>query len=182
MVASVPIPVYPRLHLFGGSLRGPVSGGILWLEGGYFDSRQDRNGIDPFMPNSSFSALIGFERQIATNLTVNGQWQVGYLNHYDTFKGEQQTAGALFIRDETRHLLTSRITKLLHQELVTLSTFIFYSPTDEDLYLRLSTEYKYSDEVILAFGGNLFAGKHEATDFGQLQKNDNLYLKVTYGF
>ncbi len=88
----------------------------------------------------------------------------------------------MYVRDEVKHLITSRITKMLSEETLILSGFIFYSPTDEDMYIRLSTEYKYTDELTLAIGAHIFDGASEATDFGQFQKNDNSYLKVTYGF
>jgi len=124
--------------------------------------------------------MVGFERQVAANLTVNGQWQIDYMTDYDTFV-LQQPEGAC-IRDEVRHLLTSRITKRLNMETVTLSGFVFYSPNDEDIYLRLSTEYKYTDEIILMAGANIFDGNHPNTDFGQFALNDNVFAKVTYGF
>ena len=69
-----------------------------------------------------------------------------------------------------------------YNETIKLSGFVFYSPTDEDLYARASVEYKQSDELTLTAGANIFDGKYEATDFGQFDKNDNAYLKVTYGF
>ena len=100
---------------------------------------------------------------------------------YDTYQS-QQSAGGGYVRDEVRHLLTSRITKLLNSELLMLSGFLFYSPTDEDVYIRLMAEYKYSDEVRLAIGGNIFAGKYEASEFGQFQRNDNVYVKMTYWY
>ena len=172
--------VYPRLNIYGASARGAIAGGILWIEGGYYDSRDDRDGDDPFMPNSSITGMVGFERQVATNLTVNGQWQIDYMLDYDTFKTQQMPG--VFVRDEARHLLTSRVTKLLNDELVTLSGFVFYSPTDEDVYARLSVDYKYSDEVSLMVGGNIFDGNNPNTEFGQFALNDNVYIKMTYGF
>jgi hypothetical protein len=124
--------------------------------------------------------MMGFERQVATNLTANIQWQVDYMLDYDLFAAQQQPG--VYVRDEVRHLLTSRITKLLMDENLTLSGFVFYSPTDEDAYIRYSATYKYSDEIKLAVGGNVFTGKHPNTEFGQFQKNDNVYAKMTYGF
>jgi hypothetical protein len=85
-------------------------------------------------------------------------------------------------RDQNRNLVTSRITKLMMDELLTLSAFTFFSPSDEDVYVRLAVSYKYSDEITLAAGGNVFDGKKNWTEFGQFQKNDNAYLKLTYGF
>ena len=181
MDITTSMPVYPRLNVFGASLRGQKWGGVVWLEGGYFDSYDDRDGDDPYMPNSSLKGMIGYERQVATNLTMNLQWQVDMMFDHDIY-AMQQEMGRAYVRDETYHQLTSRITKLLYSETVTLSGFVFYSPTDEDLYLRLLTEYKYSDEITLAAGANIFDGKYAATDFGQFAINDNVYLKLTYGF
>jgi len=173
-------PVYPRLNLYGASLRGMPFGGVLWLEGGYLDSRDDPDGDNPLMPNSSVTGMIGFERQVATNLTANLQWQADYMLDYDLFTAQQQPG--VFVRDEIRHLVTSRITKLLMDENLTLSGFVFYSPSDEDAYIRYSATYKYTDEISLAMGGNVFTGKHPSTDFGQFRHNDNVYVKMTYGF
>ena len=180
MTDDGPMPYYPELNIFGASLRGAKLGGILWLEGGYFDSQDDPDGDDPMVPNSSLTGMIGYERQVATNLTVNVQWQADYMMDHEIY--QSQMAGATFIRDEVRHLVTSRMTKLLMNENLTLSSFVFYSPTDEDLYWRLSATYKYTDELAIAVGGNMFAGEYESTEFGQFQKNDNVYVKVTYGF
>lgn len=179
----MPMPYYPKLNLYGASLRGAIMGGILWLEGGFYDSREDTDGENPYVPNRAVKGLAGFERQVATDLTANIQWQVDYMIDYDTFEQQMMmdTTGA-FIRDEMRHLLTSRVTKKLNSETVILSGFVFYSPSDEDIYFRFSTEYKYTDELTLTFGGNIFDGNYPNTEFGQFALNDNVYLKLTYGF
>jgi hypothetical protein len=173
--------IYPRLNIYGVSTRGTIAGGVLWLEGGYLQTVDDENGDDPYLPNSSFTGLFGFERQVATNLTANIQWQASYITDHDIYE-QQQTAAGAYVRDEIHHLLTTRITKLLYSELLKLSAFVFYSPDEEDSYIRFSAEYKYTDEVKLAVGGNIFDGNEESTEFGQFQRNDNLYAKVTYGF
>ncbi|MDX9858529.1 MAG: hypothetical protein RBT76_12120 [candidate division Zixibacteria bacterium] len=181
-----PMPVYPKLNLWGASLRGTAIGGILWVEAGYYDSRQDKDDDNPLMPNSSVVGLAGYERQVATNLTINLQWQVDYMFDYDKYLDgfRDQSSGEVigWVRDEARHLLTTRIRKLVNSELILLEAFLFYSPTDEDAYLRLLTEYKYTDEVTLAIGANIFDGQYEASEFGQFQRNDNIYAKLTYGF
>jgi hypothetical protein len=174
-------PVYPRLHVYGASVRGQIAGGIAWIEGGYFDSRDDTGGGDPFMPNSSASGLLGFERQVATSLTANVQWQIDYMTEYEKYEAQQSMAGG-YVRDEMKHLLTSRVTKLLFDELLALSGFVFYSPSDEDGYARMLAEYKYTDEIRLAVGANIFGGDQEAGEFGQFKLNDNVYVKMTYGF
>lgn len=180
MLDGIPLPFYPRLNVVGGSLRGSPGGTIVWLEGGWFDSRDDRNGDNPLLSNSSAIALIGFERQVADNLTANLQWQADMMLHYDLYR--QSLPVGAYLRDEIKHLLTSRIRKLLYSELLTLSGFLFYSPSEEDYYIRLGLSYKHTDELTLAAGGNIFGGNNVATDFGQFQLNDNLYIKLSYGF
>lgn len=34
----------------------------------------------------------------------------------------------------------------------------------------------------MTLGGNIFTGKDLFTQFGSYQRNDNVYLKFTYGF
>ncbi len=170
---------YPRLNVYGASIRMPIFEGIAWLEGGYYDSREDTDGDNPYIPNSSFSGLIGFERQIVTNLTVNMQYQGEVMMNYDEFV---ESVGGETEVDEVYHLLTSRVTQLMRMETVVLSLFGFYSPSQEDFYGRFSLGYKYTDNLTLTVGGNIFAGEDQFTDFGTFQKNDNLYLKITYGY
>ena len=171
---------YPELSVYGGSLRLPVLGGIAWVESGYYDSREDKGGDNPFIPNSTVSSLAGFERQIATNLTANVQYQNRIMLDHDAYSATLPPG--MTAMDKTYHLVTSRITKMLLMETLTLSGFVFYSPSDEDLYARLSASYKYSDAFTLAAGGNIFDGNKEYTDFGAFQKNDNVYIKLTYGY
>ncbi len=171
---------YPKLNVYGASVRFPIMGGIAWLEGGYYDSREDACGEKPAIPNSSFKSMIGFERQLGSNLTVNMQYQNDLMLDYDAyvaFMDPQMTP-----MDETYHLMTGRITQLLKMETITLSAFGFYSPNEEDFYGRFSVSYKYSDAVTLVAGANVFDGKYEYTAFGAFQKNDNAYIKITYGY
>ena len=171
---------YPRLNVYGASVRMPLLGGIGWLETGYYDSRDDTDGNDPTVPNSSLSSMIGFERQVASNLTANLQYQNRMMLDHDRYAASLPLG--MFEKDELYHLLTTRITKLLMMETVTLSAFAFYSPTDKDFYGRFSVSYKYTDALTLAAGANIFDGYRNDSDFGAFRKNDNVYMKVTYGY
>jgi hypothetical protein len=180
---------YPRLNVYGASLRGQVGGGILWVEGGYYDSREDSNGENYFVENSSTRVMAGFERQVASDFTGNLQFLVEQMSNYDNYEKsyDDLIAGGMLPPDtpkldKTRTLLTTRWTKLLASQTVNLSLFAFYSPSDEDAYVRFSAAYKYTDELSLMAGGNIFAGKYDHTMFGQFDHNDNLYVKVNYGF
>jgi len=50
---------FPKLNVYGASARGQVGKGIGNVEIGYYDSREDRSGDNPFVNNSQIRYLIG---------------------------------------------------------------------------------------------------------------------------
>ena len=171
---------HPELNVYGASVRTPLLGGIAWLEAGYYDSRADTDGTDPTVPNSAANGLIGFERQITPDLTANLQYQNRTMLDRDNYIATLPP-GSLEL-DEVYHLATTRLTQQLFMQTFTVSGFAFYSPSDEDFYGRFAINYKYTDALTLTAGANIFGGEHEHTNFGSFQRNDNAYVKVTYGY
>lgn len=171
---------HPGLNVYGASARGSGLGGVLWGETGFYDSRQDRSGSDPFIPNSSLRFLGGFERQLYTDFNAGfqfyGEWMMDHEKYTERLHPEA------FEQDELRQILTLRLEKLLHYQTVRLSMFTYFSPTDEDAYLRGLASYRVSDEVEVALGGNLFVGENDQTQFGQVGRNDNVYARMRYNF
>ena len=92
---------------------------------------------------------------------------------YDAYR-DALPYGAL-PRDRDRHVLTSRLTRLLMSQNLTLSMFLFYSPSDTDAYLRPKVSYRLSDAWRVEVGANLFIGQSDHTFFGQFEENSNLY-------
>ncbi len=174
------VPVYPKLSVFGGSVRGGALGGIFWLEGGYYDSRQDRDGDNPMIENSTARFLAGFEKQLATDFNAGLQWYGEAMKDHDGYAAGLQTG--MWEQDELRQIATLRLEKMMNYQTVRMSIFTFYSPTDEDLYARGLVSYKVTDDVEVALGGNLFEGDNDQTQFGQLDKNDNLFARMRYSF
>jgi len=173
-------PVFPELRVFGASLRKPVMGGIGNIEFGYYDSRDDADGGNPAVRNSEFRALVGFERELARELTGSLQW---YMERMDAYGAYLDSLPRGFPRtDRTRHVLTLRLTKRLMMQDLQLSLFAFYSPSDKDGYLRPSVRYKIDDQWEVTAGGNLFLGEAQTTFFGQFEKNSNLYLSLRLSF
>lgn len=171
---------YPELAIYGASVRGPVLGGIGNLEVGYYDSPEDRAGTDPLVENSAIKYLLGYERQLWADFTLSGQYYVEQMLQFRRFETSRPAGGPH--RDEFRHLLTLRLTQLLWHQTVELSLFVFYSPSDEDYYLRPAVSYKITDQLTAVLGANIFGGRRPSTAFGQLDRNDNVYLRLTYGF
>ncbi|TNE37927.1 MAG: hypothetical protein EP347_07090 [Alphaproteobacteria bacterium] len=171
---------YPELAVYGASIRLPILGGIGNAEVGYYDSRDEKSGADPFTPNSQWRFLVGFEREIVPNLTGAVQYYVEKTEDYDAYLGAL-IPGAPKV-DEYRQILTLRVTQQMMNQNLTLSGFNFYSPTDEDGYLRLNAAYKVTDALRLEAGGNIFYGESSASFFGQFEDNTNLYVAIRRSF
>lgn len=171
---------FPKLAVYGASVRGPVFAGIGNLEVGYYDSLEDCHGRDPLIENSSLKYLLGYEQEVATDFTVRFQYFVEQMLQYDRFKAALPLGAPP--RDEVRHLLTLRLTQLLWYQTLTLSLIAFYSPSDQDAYLRPTVAYHLTDQFTVTAGANVFVGAQHFTPFGQLDANDNLFVRLTYRF
>lgn len=171
---------FPKLSVYGASLRGNVGPGIGNIEIGYYDSRQDRHGDNPFINNSEFRLLIGYEQELAKEFTGAIQY---YLEHIMDYGAYENTL--LFFqpkRDQDRHLITLRFTKLLMQQRLTLSLFGYFSPSDIDAYIRPKATYKISDAWMIEGGANVFLGEDAYSFFGQFEDNTNVYAAARYSF
>jgi hypothetical protein len=170
---------FPRLNAYGTSAKGALGSGLANIELGYYDSREDSSPTQS-VPNDEFRFLTGYEREVAKNLTAGVQyyleWMMEYDSYYETFP-YPDTA-----RDEFRHVLTLRLTQMLMNQDLMLSLFTFYSPSDNDAYLRPIVTYTINDHWKVTANGNFFIGEDDHTFFGQLKNNSNVNLGIRYSF
>ncbi len=171
--------IFPRLHVYGASARGPVAGGIGNIEVAYYDSIEDPNGRDANINNSEMRYLVGFAREISRDFNASAQYYVEHLLDYqeyrEAFTGDQP-------RDEVRHVLTMQLTKLLMSQNLELSLSGYWSPSDHDAYLRPKILYKWTDNINQEIGANMFLGERDDTMFGQYKANTNIYMSLRYSF
>ena len=182
---QLPLPTelhgfYPRLGVYGASAQRNVGAGLLSGEVGYDDSLDDRRGTDPAIPNSQFRTLVGYQRQLASELTIGAQYYTESLMDYETYKAS--LPAEFPFPDRTRHLLTLRLTQFLKYQTWKLSLFTFYSPSDQDLLLIPEVWHALSDRLSLAVGGTVFGGQRPDTFFGQFDRNDNVYIVLRFDF
>ena len=140
----------------------------------------DQNGNNPLIKNSEFRSLIGYEQEIAHDFTLGFQYYLEYMMDYHAYVRTFPN-GSIKV-DKDRHVITLRLTKLLMNQNLTLSLFSYYSPSDQDVYLRPRLHYKIDDHWSVVAGGNIFFGEEEYTFFGQLENNSNLYMGLRYSF
>ncbi len=174
---------FPRLAVYGGSMRGQLLGGIANVEAAYYDSREDRPGNNRFTNNSQFRFLVGYERQlpeIANDLTVGAQYYLEWMADYDDYR--RTHIPLMPLADERRHVVTLRVEKLLLEQNLRLALFTYYSPSDQDAYVRPSANYKIDDHWSAEVGGNVFFGNDQHTFFNQFARNSNVYVALRYSF
>lgn len=174
------VNTYPRLNSFGGSVRRPLLSGIANVEIAYWDYLDEKDGRNPFIPNDQWSVLLGYEREIATNVTLSGQWMIQKMQDYNTAHNVAPDPTQLV--DQWHHTLTARLTWLAMQQKLNVSLFTFYSPDSQDFYLKPKLSYRQDDHWQYEIGANIFGGKYTHTQWGQFRDNSNVYARVRYHF
>ena len=169
---------FPKLNAYGASLRMPAFSGLINTEFAVYNSLEDKGGSNPFIANSQIRLLLGYERELFTNVTGTMQLYLEHTQDYDALIANSNSSDMLV--DETRQLVTIRLTQLARQQTLINRLFMAYSPTDSDAYLKPSTTFKYSDQWHLSAGANIFVGKHIHTFFGQHKDNSNIWLRIKY--
>jgi hypothetical protein len=169
---------FPRLRSWGASIRTPLHKGLGNAEVAWYDSRDDRNGRNPAVPNSELRLLVGYEQELARNLTAGTQLYAERVQHHGrlvthSFDPEHE-------RDAWRTVATLRLLHRALQDKLTSSLFVFVSPSDEDFYLRPALTWRRDDHWTLATGLNVFGGRAANTFFGQLEDNSNGWLRLRY--
>lgn len=178
--AAQTIAQYPSLDVYGASAQGSLGRGIVSGEIGYYDSKDDKNGSNGLINNSEMRYLLGYTQEIGRDFTAGLQYYVEQMLRYQSYMAGIPAGNPH--RDEFRHLVTLRLTKLLMNQNLQCSFFTYYSPSDEDAYFRPNLHYKVNDQTALEVGGNIFTGDKAHTFFGQFEDNSNVYASVRYSF
>ncbi|TQV77292.1 hypothetical protein FLL45_04930 [Aliikangiella marina] len=171
---------FAEMTAVGASLSLPAAGGILNFETSYYRSDEDTSGDNPFIGNSQFRLLVGYDTELVPNLKLATQAYLERILDYQSLV-ENALMGQV-IPDENRTMLTARFTYLALQQTLTNSLMVFYSPSDDDHYLRYSSRYSYSDSLKLTLGLNLIDGKEDSTFLAQMQDNSNAFVRINYSF
>ncbi|WP_448567074.1 hypothetical protein [Thalassotalea ganghwensis] len=169
---------FPKLNSWGASIRMPLAGGLFNAEYSRYNSVDDSNGSNPLIANDQQRLLLGYETEIIKNLTASGQLYLEKTGNYSNFIARHPFAEQAV--DETRQLLTVRLTYMAMQQKLIYSWFSFYSPSDKDGYIKPSVSYRYSDKLQFAAGANVFFGDKGYSFFGQHQDNSNVWLRAKW--
>ena len=170
---------HPRLDVLGASLRGPIGAGIGNAEIAWYNSKKEPKGSNSRHPGSQLRFLLGYEQEILTRLTAAGQFYVEWIQDHEPL---EQTQLSIYKTDEYRQVITFGLHYRTRQDKLTLSWFSFYSPSDQDYFLKPSAHYRINDNWQLTGGLNLFGGKNPHTTFAQMENSSNSYLRLRYQY
>ena len=177
---DAPNLTFARLATYGASIRAPLGGGLINVEGAFYDSLDDRAGTDPTTPNSQFRGLAGYERELFPKFQMGLQYYLEYTLKHDELI--QNSYWPDYEQNRFRHVLTLRLTQFLVMDKLELSLFTFFSPDELDTYIRPRVTYKIIDPLAIVVGANLMFGRDDYTFFGQLKENTNVYVRLRYSF
>lgn len=170
---------YPQLSTYGASISGRAFDGVLSMEAAYYDSRQDRSGKDFTVPNSQTRLLAGYQIQPMADLTLGFQYYVEQMHEYDAYLATLPSGFPVQAR--WSHTVTARLMQFfLHQTLL-LSVYASYNTGNGDRFINPELRYSFTDRVWAAVGANVFGGEPWGT-FGQLSRDDNIYIQMRYEF
>jgi len=170
---------FPRLDVYGASIEGPFAKGLGNIELGWYRSVHDLDGYDPTVNNSELRYLVGYRQEIWRDLNAGMQYYIEQILDYDGYMAGVPSEMA---RDRIRQVLTANISSLWMNQNLVCSFFLYYSPSDEDAYLRPNIRLKASDHMTFDLGANIFTGPQRHTFFGQFRYDTNIYAGLRLSF
>ncbi|WP_291325506.1 hypothetical protein [Desulfovibrio sp. UCD-KL4C] len=170
---------FPPLNVYGASIRGQVGSGIGNIEVAWYDSTDSRGGTNAEVDNSQIRYLVGYAHELWPDSNCEVQYYVEQMLDYGNYQDVQKPKHP---KDEFRHVITVQFTQQMLNQNLTLVLDSFYSPSDEDAYLRPSVQYKVSDQTTVGVGANFFIGATEQTFFGQFSNDSSIYTSLRYSF
>lgn len=180
MVAPTKITMfYPELSVYGASLSGRAGTGVLSLEAAYYDSPQDASGSDAAVPNSQTRMLVGYQIQPVEDLSLGFQYYAEYMHDYDAYRAALAPGSP--VEERITHTVTLRVTQFFWHHTLRASLYALYNTSNGDYFVNPELRYSFTDQVWGALGANAFGGEPWG-QFGQLSRDDNIYLQLRYEF
>ena len=167
------IPEHHRLGLVGGSFSTTLGGYVIRGEGAYYFGKyflsEDPMIEEAVVEKDYLQYLIGVDFTLM-DIKMSVQFIQQYILDYDD----------PIVNDRAENMMTFLATKDFLRETLFLELFSYIGLNDGDALIRGKVKYKFSDELEILLGANIFTGTEGM--FGQYNKNDMVYAKVKYSF
>jgi len=178
---------YPKLEVYGFSDEGQVGPGILSLEFGYYNSKEDTKGDDYLVENSTLRYLAGYKMDLSASFSFGVQWYQEKMLQYDDYKESYLTnnsANYAYRLDETRNTYTLRLGYKAMQDTLYINLFSYIRPEDKDAFHKIEVTKRVNDQMQLTVGANIFEGddNYQDREFGMLKDSDNIFTHLKFVF
>jgi len=174
---------YPKLDVYGLSSEGQIGVGILSFEFGYYNSIEDKNGMNALIENSKLKYLLGYRMDLSSNFSVGTQFYQEKMLDYVAYKSALSTP-LIYSKKEYENTYTLRLTYKAQQETLWLSLFTYIRPEAHDSFTKLEIKKNISSNFQVATGVNIFTGDNNylSSEFGMLKNDDNAFLRFKLNF
>jgi len=158
-------------------------------EAAYFFT-SDHRGNDPFVKNPYLFLVLGGDRTFFDNLNVNLQFVGHWVNNFtdpETIAdpvisniAEQNVITAVQ-QDRWSYGLSSCVSKTWWNDTLEAEILVFVNFTRWVSYVRPLISYAFTDHIKCTIGADIYTGNNQ-TGFGQLKRNQNIYMELSYRF
>jgi hypothetical protein len=176
---------HPGLTAAGGSVRGPLLSGTVWLEWAYEDIRDPRAGKTFEVTPDRGIGLLGYQIQ-PTPITwymFQGMWMKALrAEELHDFLTSENLEDVSVWSEQNRFSLQIAAGRSFLEERLKFMLRGFWGITDEDGHIRSEISYEWSDAVKISAGLHVFHANNASSRFGAVDKHDLAYLRIRYGF
>ena len=193
-----PLPVhltykYPRETVIGFTFNKPTG---LWVWRGefatYLDKHYNKTEIGLFLPNIKIvkkvqqASMLGFDYKNLFKwlnpekmIFISGQVFYHHIFNYDK---ELQFGPYSQTPREDSFVLSFLANTGYDMERICPEVLVVYDTANTGLYIKSIVELKYGDYWRPQLGALLFFGDQQELPFGEMRKNDEIYLRIKYQF
>lgn len=178
--------IYPRLNNYGFTIQDALLDGVLSLEGGFYHSVDDSAGTDPLIANSQYRYLVGYEREVMTDVTLGLQWYGEVMKNHAAYLAAAQPAFQAGLGPEPlpshRKIVTANLRALWMNQTLTTSLFFMGVGDGGGRMVNPDIHYAVTDEFSVNVGGHVFRGGPDSWMLGMMKHNDNVYMNAKWMF
>jgi hypothetical protein len=183
-IAVFVTPTHPWFTFYGANFSRPFGAFVLRGEGGYYPQRyfdfipsdlsQMNTGLlkqKPFL-----QGMLGMDYQLTSQVDLSVQSIQERILDYEE----------AIMTDEVNTITSLMLRGSFANDTVLPLWLMLYNISNKSYLSRVGIDWKYSDSFTITVGADILGGDKETTygqfNFGQFDKNDNLYLKLVFGF
>ncbi|MDX8389708.1 MAG: hypothetical protein R8M38_04365 [Mariprofundaceae bacterium] len=178
--------IYPKLNTYGLTVQDSVLGGVLSFETGFYQSADDSKGTNPLIANSQTRYLLGYEHDIATDITLGVQVYGEVMHQHAAYFNAAQAAFNVGLgpspQPKYRQIMTANLRALWLNQTLTTSVFSMMVGNGGGRMVNPDVHYAMTDELSVNMGGHVFWGGPDSWMLGMMKHDDNVYMNGKWSF